>query len=103
MAACAELDQRKRCTSCSVEKPHEEFYSKGSRLDSICKDCKKERSRTDYRFKFGPRDKERFASLVNALLDFHLDRQRQVIAELDALIGRASVERSYDQRTSNSV
>jgi hypothetical protein len=90
VTACADLSQRKHCTSCGVEKSLEEFYSKGSRLDSQCKECKKERSRADYRFKLGPRDKERLALLADTLLDFHLERQQQVIADIDALIARAS-------------
>ena len=80
----------KRCTSCGTEKSHGEFYSKGSRLDSVCKECKKERSRADYRFKLGPRDRERFVAVAKTLLDFHLERQRQLISDIDALMNGAS-------------
>ena len=80
----------KRCTSCVAEKSHDEFYSKGSRLDSICKECKKERSRADYRFKLSSRDRERLATLANTLLDFHLERQRQLISDIDMLVLTAS-------------
>lgn len=90
MSACAELPQRKCCTSCNVEKSNDEFYSKGNRLDSICKSCKKERSRADYRFTFGPRDKERLSLLASRLLDFHLQRQRELINDIDCLLATAT-------------
>ena len=80
----------KRCTSCGADKSRDEFYSKGSRLDSICKECKKERSRADYRFKLGPRDRGRIEALANTLVDFHLERQHQLISDIDALVNAAS-------------
>lgn len=79
----------KNCTRCCAEKSSDEFYSKGNRLDSICKDCKKEKSREDYRFKLGPRDRERVATLANVLLDFHLNRQRQLLSDIAALIEKS--------------
>lgn len=38
----------RRCTKCSDRLPRQAFYSKGSRLDSVCKECKKKLSRTSY-------------------------------------------------------
>ena len=41
----------KHCTRCNNELPTQAFYAKGSRLDSVCKECKKARARTDYHAK----------------------------------------------------
>ena len=38
----------KICSVCAIEKPINDFYSKGSRTDSACKKCTREKKRTKY-------------------------------------------------------
>lgn len=42
------VHDRRRCTTCLQELPVTEFYSKGNRRDSTCKECKKQKARTTY-------------------------------------------------------
>lgn len=81
----------KRCTRCGATKPPTEFYKKGDRLESFCKDCKREKRRLDYRFKLTEKDKRRWAKVMNMVLDFHIARQGMLLAEMDALIEKARV------------
>ncbi len=39
---------KKICTKCLVEKSSNDFYSKGNRLDSICKECKRSNRKAKY-------------------------------------------------------
>lgn len=40
--------EKKVCTKCLVEKDTLEFYRKGNRIDSWCKECKKKKRRAKY-------------------------------------------------------
>ena len=42
------VQDKKSCTTCLEELPSSSFYSKGNRLDSVCKFCKKQKSKTTY-------------------------------------------------------
>ena len=41
-----EMAATKTCTKCLQSKSTSDFYSKGDRLESICKECKKKKSRS---------------------------------------------------------
>lgn len=89
MTVKEDLRDLKRCTNCEKEKRFEDFYSKGNRLESVCKECKKERSRSDYRLKFSDSDKERIKLLVDTVVNFHLQRQCEVASEINDLLAKA--------------
>lgn len=38
----------KTCSACGISKPVTEFYSKGNRTDSACKDCQTQKKRAKY-------------------------------------------------------
>jgi hypothetical protein len=43
-----EMESSKPCSSCEQQKPLSEFYSKGNRTDSVCKNCRRVERRTRY-------------------------------------------------------
>lgn len=64
------VQDKKACTTCLQEFPSSSFYSKGNRLDSVCKICKKQKSKTTYlRDKKSPPLKElnQFINLMKEL------------------------------------
>lgn len=38
----------KTCSACGKTKPTKDYYSKGTRIDSSCKDCQKQKKKTKY-------------------------------------------------------
>ena len=43
------MEVKKSCTKCLKQKYQVSFYSKGSRCDSLCKECRKEKRKDQYR------------------------------------------------------
>ncbi len=43
------MEVKRCCTKCLNQKDQVSFYSKGSRLDSTCKSCRKEKRKNQYR------------------------------------------------------
>lgn len=78
------------CTVCGFVKGQKDFYLKGTRLESICKDCKREKSRNQYKAKTICRESSRWVEIAEKVLDFHLKRQVEIFADIDLLILRSS-------------
>ena len=79
----------KTCTKCGAVKQQTDFYKKGERLESICKECKKQKRRLDYRLTLTEKDKRRWAKVMNTVLDFYIARQDKLLNEIDTLIQKA--------------
>lgn len=47
-ANSVEAVEKKSCATCLAVLPYSEFYSKGNRIDSACKKCKKLKSKATY-------------------------------------------------------
>lgn len=43
-----DTQDKKTCSKCRDEKPIGEFYKKGTRVDSACKTCQKEKKKAKY-------------------------------------------------------
>ena len=91
----AEFDNlsKKICTTCLVEQPMSDFYSKGSRTDSACKSCIKKKRQTTYvasKNQLSPDDIERLKQTLDLLAEFELKRLERIEKELDDVIARAS-------------
>lgn len=85
-SALEPLCEIKTCTTCLASLPVSEFYSKGSRHESFCKKCKKQKVKATYLAKrkslsFG--DIRRFIELIATL---QLERMHAFENELSQII-----------------
>lgn len=87
----------KLCSTCLLTRPLAEFYSKGNRQDSACKDCTKKRKRSTYVATKPEYSVENLNNALGLLLDFELARVERVNEQLREIINRV------EQRTSRSV
>ena len=81
-------DEFRQCTRCSNRLPRQSFYAKGSRLDSVCKECKKATARTNYRAK---KDRDSFNNLtkfVSLMCELEVSRIDKTCAYLGQIIRR---------------
>lgn len=87
---------KKRCTTCLQELPVTEFYSKGNRRDSICKECKKLKSRTTYvRTK-----KTTPLKVLNRFIDLMTEIELEMVRDLNNQISEV-IERVNNECTDN--
>jgi hypothetical protein len=91
-AGCAKgLDAGgKICSQCGEQKPTADFYSKGTRLDSCCKECKKGARNARYISKEGEEGAKQIAQIVNLLKEHQSDDIVSFNARLEEFIRCAS-------------
>jgi hypothetical protein len=93
----AALD-KKRCTTCLQEFPASNFYSKGNRRDSICKDCKKKKAKATYvreRKSTPIKELNRFMTLVK---EVEMEILNEFENELVSLIKKGTKDENYECR-----
>lgn len=83
--------EKKQCSKCLDDLPLDSFYSKGIRLDSVCKKCKKEKSRTSYLARKKQDDLKNLSSFANLICELELIKTERMIKQLDQIIGRNNV------------
>lgn len=69
---------KKRCTTCLQELPITEFYSKGKRRDSVCKECKKQKSKNTY----VSRKKTTPLKVLNRFIDLMTEIELELVRDL---------------------
>ena len=83
-------DEFKNCTRCSHRLPQSAFYTKGSRLDSICKKCKKEMARSTYLTRKHRDSYNNLVKFVGLMCELECRRIDRTCAYLDQIIRRNS-------------
>ncbi len=76
----------KRCTTCLVSKKITEFYKKGNRIESTCKECKKDKRRTTYVSKKDTDDFDRLFRLFNLVLDLEKSSLDKLESDIDRVL-----------------
>lgn len=74
------------CTSCNKSLPNSQFYKKGDRLESVCKECKKKKRKATYVAKRNIDDSKPIISLVMMMLDSELASLTSYDNQLNLLI-----------------
>ena len=87
-------NEMRRCTSCLSDFPWINFYSKGDRLDSICKSCSRKKGRLRYQTSKARNARKRLDAFVSLMLDLELEQLTEFDQKLDEII-----ERQYNSRT----
>ncbi len=80
------------CTKCLVAKNIDEFYSKGSRIDSWCKSCKKTKRRASYivgKNSLNKAELKRLKSFVRELITQELSSLNKLNSEISDFINSA--------------
>jgi hypothetical protein len=81
----------KKCSKCVVVLPINQFYSKGKRLDSICKKCKKTRERTSYEVRKKRDDLKNLFSFASLICELEIKKTESAIRRLDKILRRYNV------------
>lgn len=79
-------DKTKKCTQCQKNLEHSEFYSKGNRLDAVCKGCKKIKRRATYVARRNIDELQRIMEVVNIMLDSKDSELSKIENELDKIL-----------------
>ena len=82
---CVQVSDR-ACTNCGSKKPSDDFYRKGPRLESICKECKRTKRRFDYRFQMSKGDSARLQKLTHIVLDHYIKEYAAMNDEIEKTI-----------------
>lgn len=88
MRGIYDVGKLRHCSRCNSELPRHAFYAKGSRLDSACRECKKDMSRATYQAK---KDRDSFNNLlkfVNLMCELECCRVDRECTYLDQIIRR---------------
>lgn len=88
-----EKTSEKSCTSCLKVKNLKDFYKKGSRYESICKECKKKKKRTTYVSRRKTDDFDRMMKIFNLMLDSEEAELKRIENEIDQIL----ISTSYKQ------
>jgi len=91
-------NEMRRCTSCLSDFPWINFYSKGDRLDSICKSCSRKKARSRYQTTKARNARKRLDAFVNLMLDLELEQLTEFDQKLDEIIERAKARRQHNSR-----
>lgn len=78
--------ETKQCTKCLVHSPLSEFYSKGKRLDSECKKCRRLRRRTTYVSQNARSSLARVRSVIDLSVSWEIERLRALREETQRII-----------------
>ncbi|MCK5073272.1 MAG: hypothetical protein KAQ98_07580 [Bacteriovoracaceae bacterium] len=79
----------KTCSKCLVEKSLDEFYRKGSRIDSWCKFCKKKKRRANYivgKNELNKGELERLKLFLKTVTAYEVKQFRAINEKLRAII-----------------
>ena len=80
------LLERKICTQCRAEKPATEFYRKGDRLESSCKECKRAKKREDYRLNLNVKGKQRLCDVLGLVTGYRIAQIEATLSDVESLI-----------------
>ncbi len=78
----------KTCSKCFRELHLDQFYSKGNRIDSCCKACKKAQVRSTYVARKHPINLRKLQEFVTMACELEMKRLDQIINQLDEIIER---------------
>ena len=76
----------KQCTKCLADLSPCEFYSKGNRLDSECKKCRRLRRRTTYVSQNARSSLARVRSVIDLSIGWEIERLRALREETQRII-----------------
>jgi hypothetical protein len=79
-------NKKKKCTQCQKSLELSRFYSKGNRLDSVCKDCKKIKRRATYVVRRNIDELQRIMEVVNIMLDSTDSELSKIENKLDKVL-----------------
>lgn len=78
--------ETKQCTKCLAYLSPSEFYSKGNRLDSECKKCRRLRRRTTYVSQNARSSLARVRSVIDRSVSWEIERLRALREETQRII-----------------
>lgn len=81
-----EVNKHKQCVTCLQEFLLTEFYSKGSRLDSSCKSCKKKSRRASYSSSKNIASFEHLKKICDIVFDSEYARLNELEKRLDKVM-----------------
>jgi hypothetical protein len=87
-------NNKKRCTTCLIELPLSSFYSKGTRLDSKCKECKKKTRRTTYVSRSEQDEQARLLKFFDILFDDEKRKLEDFENDLDKILIRKKYKKA---------
>lgn len=88
--------QNKSCSQCKKTKFVSEYYLKGDRIDSICKECKKAARNKSYVSKSSADVFDTCAKLFDCYFEVELKSLNKIADRLEALLLRATRENQYE-------
>jgi len=89
-----DLLTHKDCTKCLVSKNKNQFYFKGSRIDSWCKECRKIKRRASYivgKNELNKADLKRLKSFVKELITQEINSLNKLSLEISEFINKGMV------------
>lgn len=92
MQTIRESKNLKKCSKCLVEFSTTEFYSKGNRLDSWCKSCKKSERKSTY---VSQKEVQAFDGLVqigNIVYESEVNRLMEMNERLEKMIHKCQAK-----------
>lgn len=82
-------DPIKQCTKCLARKPSKDFYSKGKRRSSKCKQCEKEEKKTNYVARKNCMDVTTLKRMFDIIYCHQILQVQSEIEKLDEVIANA--------------
>lgn len=94
---------KRRCTTCLQELPLTEFYSKGKRRDSTCKECKKKKARTTYVRAKKTTPLKVLNRFIDLMTEIELEMVRDLNNQITEVIERVKNECTENRQTKKSA
>jgi len=85
----------KKCTTCLKLLPISNFYKKGNRHESVCKECKKKKRSATYVTKRNSKKLESIIALVEVMIESDLEHLSKLENKIDKILIKS---KSYDKR-----
>ena len=80
------MDKTKKCTMCLVDLSLDNFYSKGNRLDSACKECVKSNKKAKYVSREIELNVDRLKKIFDIIVAIEIKTINTQISKLDEVI-----------------
>ena len=81
--------EKKTCTKCLAQLSLDNFYRKGNRLDSWCKECKKKKRRANHlvsKNELNKTDQDRLNKVVKIAIEHEIHQLKEINKEILAFI-----------------